>query len=66
MAFIFVEAVNGLGFSDYVIESVKPYMIGGNSRHYIHCCWTNVFCGNGFLGSNDIVFPNRRPIGRIF
>ena len=29
MAFIFVEAVNGLGFSDYVIESVKPYMIGG-------------------------------------
>ena len=29
MAFIFVEAVNGLGFSDYVIETVKPYMIGG-------------------------------------
>jgi Na+/H+ antiporter NhaC len=29
MAFIFVEAVNGLGFSDFVIESVKPYMIGG-------------------------------------
>lgn len=29
MAFIFVEAVNSLGFSDYVIESVKPYMIGG-------------------------------------
>jgi len=29
MAFIFVEAVNGLGFSDYVIESVKPYLVGG-------------------------------------
>ncbi|GAB1476291.1 Na+/H+ antiporter NhaC family protein [Bacillota bacterium] len=29
MAFIFVETVNGLGFSDFVIESVKPYMIGG-------------------------------------
>lgn len=29
MAFIFVEIENGLGFSDYVIETVKPYMIGG-------------------------------------
>jgi Na+/H+ antiporter NhaC len=29
MAVIFVEAVNGLGFSSFIIESVKPYMIGG-------------------------------------
>ena len=41
-------------------------MIGGNSRHYIHCCWTNVFCGNGFLGSNDIVFPIVVPLAEYF
>ncbi len=28
-AFIFVESVNHLGFSDFVIESISPYLVGG-------------------------------------
>ncbi|MFW2368121.1 MAG: Na+/H+ antiporter NhaC family protein [Desulforhopalus sp.] len=28
-AFIFVESVNHLGFSDYIIEAISPYLVGG-------------------------------------
>ena len=66
-AFIFVESVNHLGFSDFVIESISPYLVGGMIPVITFIAIAAMcFFGIDFWGIMILTFPIIIPLSLQF
>lgn len=67
MAFIFVDSVNSMGFSDYIIGLVKPYMVGGLIPLITFLViGAMAFAGIDFWGVMILAFPIVIPLSQHF